>query len=355
VQWTTARRRTAVLTTALGLTAALAACGGGGGAGGSAASGGKFVLGVSNMTVGNGWREEMICSIKAEALASGAVSKVIVSSQNGAVAEQKANIRTLISQGVNAIIVNPTSPDQLNDVLDQAVARGIKVVSVDQAVTTDKAMIASNNQQEYGRLGAAWLVDQLHGPGTVVELRGAQGDPADIARHTGFTSVLSQHPEIKVIERYTSWNFSVANQIMLDLLNSSQRIDGVWTSGQDYTVVNAFRTLNKPLVPIVGADTNEFIKQMMDLKGAGLNAAAVTNPATIGGVGANIAIAALKGQNPERVTQLKPEVYTTRMSNDELNKHYLPDQPPTYSTQLEVPPYTHYTVEQLRACKGPGE
>ena len=353
-------RNSLVLVTTVGMATLLAACGGGGGGAPPAAGGGPgdggYVLGVSNMTVGNGWREEMICAVKAEALASGAVSKVIVSSENGAVPEQKANIRNLISQGVDAVIVNPTSPDQLNDVLDQAAERGITVVSVDQAVTTEKAYVASNNQETYGRLGAEWLVGQLGAAGgTVVELRGGQGAPADIARHTGFMSVMEQHPEITIVERYTNWSFSEANQIMLDLLNSSQQIDGVWTSGQDYTVVNAFTTLGEPFVPIVGSDTNEFIKQMIDLKDEGLTAAAVTNPATIGGVGASIALSVLAGENVERVTELEPEVYTTEMSDEELTSHYLPDQPPTYSTQLQIEPHTDYAVEHLLACKGPGE
>ena len=34
---------------------------------------GNYVLGVSNTLVGNGWREEMICAVKAQALASGKV------------------------------------------------------------------------------------------------------------------------------------------------------------------------------------------------------------------------------------------------------------------------------------------
>src|SRR5262245_17765422 len=48
----------------------------------------QYVLGVSNTLVGNGWREEMICSIKAQALASGQVNKVIVANRNGGPAEQ---------------------------------------------------------------------------------------------------------------------------------------------------------------------------------------------------------------------------------------------------------------------------
>ena len=44
---------------------------------GTAAAGGDFVIGVSNTIAGNGWREEMICSVKAQSLASGQVSEVI--------------------------------------------------------------------------------------------------------------------------------------------------------------------------------------------------------------------------------------------------------------------------------------
>src|SRR5437762_11822595 len=76
----------------------------------------KFVLGVSNTLVGNGWREEMICSVKAQAAASGKVSAVKVANRNGGPAEQNADLRNLISAGANAIVVNPSSPSALNAV-----------------------------------------------------------------------------------------------------------------------------------------------------------------------------------------------------------------------------------------------
>ena len=53
----------------------------------------KYVIGVSNTLIGNGWREEMICSIKAQAEASGLVSKVIIANRNGGPAEQIADLR----------------------------------------------------------------------------------------------------------------------------------------------------------------------------------------------------------------------------------------------------------------------
>jgi ribose transport system substrate-binding protein len=101
--------RIGILVAAVSL--AVTACGGGGndngGSGGGSGKTDKFVIGVSNTLAGNGWREQMICSVKAQALASGNVSKVIAISKNGGPTEQIQDLQNLISQGVNAIIVNP--------------------------------------------------------------------------------------------------------------------------------------------------------------------------------------------------------------------------------------------------------
>ena len=53
----------------------LTACGGAAATATQAPQQDGFVIGVSNTLVGNGWREQMICSIKAEATASGLLIK----------------------------------------------------------------------------------------------------------------------------------------------------------------------------------------------------------------------------------------------------------------------------------------
>ena len=331
---------------AISITAAVAA---------SAKSGkgqAKFVLGVSNTLVGNGWREEMICSVYAQARASGKVSSVKVANRNGGPAEQSADLRNLISAGVNAIVVNPSSSTALNSVIAQAVARGVKVVSVDQRVTAPEAYNATNDQVAYGRLGAEWLFKQLHGKGNVVEMRGIAGVPADTDRHTGFTQALKKYPGIKVVKQtFTNWQFAPGGKQMLDILNSGLKVDGVWTSGIDYTVVNAFKTAGKPLVPIVGADNNQFLKQLQTVKG--LHGAAVTNPATIGGAGAAVAIKLLQGKSVKSWVKLTPQVWDnkTAFGKKQIKENYSPSRPPTYSARLQVKPWTTYTKQQLFACK----
>jgi ribose transport system substrate-binding protein len=311
----------------------------------------KWVLGVSNTLVGNGWREEMICAVKAQATANGNVSKVIVANRNGGPAEQSADIRNLISAGANAIIINPSSPSALNAAIAQAAARGVKIVSVDSAVNAPQAYNVTNDQVAYGRLGATALFKAMGGKGNVVEMRGIAGVPADTDRHNGFVQAMKKYPGIKVVKQtFTNWSFAPAGKQMLDILNSGVKVDGVWTSGIDYVIVNAFKTAGKPLVPIVGADNNEFLRQMIQqyptLKGI-----AVTNPATIGGVGAAIALKLLAGQSVAKSVKLTPQVWTMPGSKSTLTKYYSKSLPPTYSDTLEVKPWTTFTAAQLKACK----
>jgi ribose transport system substrate-binding protein len=306
---------------------------------------------VSNTLVGNGFREEMICAAKAQALASGKISKVLVQNQNGGAPEQIAAIRTLISAGANAIIANPADAAALNPVIAEAKAKGVVFVAVDQAVTSPDAYIATNDQVEYAKLGVKWLAEQLHGKGNIVEMRGAKGVPADTDRHNGFLEELKNYPGIKVVKSvYSNWDWPTGSKEMLNILQSGTKVDGVWTSGIDSIIVDAYKTAKKPLVPIVGADNNGFLKQMINDKS--LNGAAVTNPAVIGGVGAAIAIDALSGKNPQKVTTLTPEVWD-QQNQAQWSKYYDPKLPPTYSTVREVKPYTTFTSEQLTKCQGP--
>jgi ribose transport system substrate-binding protein len=322
--------------------------------GGSARPQASFVLGVSNTLVGNGWREEMICSIKAQALASGVVSKVIVADRNGGPAEQAADIRNLISAGANAIIINPSSSTALNSVIAQAATRGVKVVSVDQRVAAPQAHNVTNDQVAYGRLGAEWLFKRLGGKGNVVEMRGIAGVPADNDRHAGFMQALKKYPGIKVVKStFTGWQFATGGKQMLDILNSGVKVDGVWTSGIDYTIVNAFKTAGKPYVPVVGADNNQFLKQLMTVNG--FRGAAVTNPATIGGAGAAVAIKLLQGKSVQSWVKLTPQLWDSGVGagKAEIKANYSPSQPPTYSARLQIKPWTTYSTTQLFSCKGP--
>ncbi len=335
----------------------LAAAAASGHAGSPQKPGPAYVLGVSSMLVGVGWNEALICAIKAQARASGKVARVIVANRRGGPEEQISDLRRLIASGVNAIIVNPTSPSALNAAIGEAVAEGIQVVSVDQRVTAPQAHNVTNDQVLYGRIGAEWLFEQLGGKGNVVEMRGIRGTQVDLDRHAGFVQALRRFPGIKVVRSvYTLWQWEFSGQTMLQLLRSGARVDGVWTSGVDYPVVNAFREAGLPLVPIVGTDTTEFLRQLLQLRAEGWRSAVVTNSATIGGVGAAMAIRLLDGARVPRSVELTPELWDSGTASGlaRIKENYSPKRPATYSARQQIKPWTSYTRQQLFACRNVG-
>jgi ribose transport system substrate-binding protein len=312
-----------------------------------------YTLGLSNTLVGNGWREGQLCAFKAQALASGKVDSLRIAHRATDTAGQISDIRAMISAGVDAIIINPSSPTALKPVAAQARARDIEVIFIDQYVSAPGVYNASNDQVAYGRLGALWLFKKLGGRGNVVEMRGFAGVPADTDRHKGFQQALKRYPNIKVVKSvFTNWQFAPGAKQMLDILNSGTKVDGVWTSGIDYSVVDAFRTAGKPYVPIVGADNYGFIRQLKT-RYPRLQGAAVTNPSSIGGVGVAQAIRVLDGQRVPKWIKLSPDVWTWPQDKASINKYARAGAPPDASAQLQIPPWTTYTLKQLAACKGP--
>ena len=322
----------------------------------ASAGAGTYHIGVSNTLQGNGWREEMICSIKAQALKSGQVDKLTVAHRTTDAAGQLEDIRNLIAADVDAIIVNPSSADAVNAALDEAIAEGIIVVAVDQGVTAEGAYLISNDQEEYAYLGAKWLFENLGGSGNVVYMRGAAGAMADDDRHTGFERARAESPGIEIVsETQTGWEQPKAIEQINAFIATGQAFDGVWTSGIDNVIVEQLVTANK-LVPIVGADGAGFVSQLLTVPG--LTGAAVTNPGSVGGAGVTLALQILGGDIPaDPAVVVKPELWdnVTPEGKANLTEANDPSIDATWPLGIMIPDWTTYTKEEFLACKGPGE
>jgi ribose transport system substrate-binding protein len=339
---------------ALGLCAAVAA----GVPAGGASAAPQFVIGVSNTHIGNSWREEFVCSIKAEALASGLVSKIVLANREAGPSEQIADLRTLISAGVNAIIINPSDRKALDPVIKQAADRGIIVIAADQPVDAPEAYIVTGDQVAYARNGADWLFKQLNGKGNIVEMRGIDGTPGDSERKKGFDEAWKKYPGVKIAATtFMDWSNEKAAQQMSALLASGKQFDGVWTSGIDYTVIEAIKAAHKPFVPFVGADNAGFIKQLIDYKKDGLIGVAVSNSPAIGAAGLVVALDVLQKKAHAHVTKITPAWWdnTTDAGVEALKALYDPNVAPTDPVYGPIPNYGHFTAAQEKTCKGPGE
>ncbi len=272
---------------------------------GTALAAGSYKIGYSNGGgVGNGFREEQVCTAKAQWKAYGGdTSALTVIHRNTDAAGQLSDIRSLIAKGVNAIVFNPNDPAALNPALAEAKAAGIKTVSVDAYVTDPNTWNLYNNQVKYAELGAKWLFDQMGGKGTVWYTRGLAGYPADSDRDTGFQNVLKQYPNIKIVPNnqgvFTGWDPATTTNLTNNFIQSGQydKIQGIWASGMGKQIVDAIKAANKPFVPIADADIGGFVSQLLDPTNfPGLKGAAVTNTASVGGAGITLALKLLSGE-----------------------------------------------------------
>jgi ribose transport system substrate-binding protein len=334
----------------------------------------QYKIGYSNAGgVGNGFREEQVCTAKAEALASGGVSELTVIHQNGTAAEQLQQIRDLIAKDVDAIVFNPNDPAALNPALEEAKAAGIKTVSVDAYVTDPDTYNLYNNQVNYAYLGAKWLFEQMGGQGNVYYMRGFAGHPADTDRDVGFKKALAETPGIKVIPsadgEHTGWDPAKTTELITNWIASGQYDDtqGIWTSGMDSMVVDAIKSAGKDFVPIVGADLGAFVKQLLDETNyPGLKGAAVTNTAAVGGAGVNLALKLLNGETVETdpsATQPNTVLLVPVIADNQTEEGKATLQSwqsvtgldPTWPLGIQIEGWTTYTPEQAVACKGPND
>ena len=130
-------------------------------------------------------------------------------------------------------------------------------------MTEPSAYILSNNQEQYAYLGAKWLFEQMGGKGAVVYMRGAAGAGADNDRDKGFKRAMAEFPDITVAQEvFTGWQQDQGKQQINDIIAAGVPFQGVWTSGIDNVIVDAFVESGAPLVPIVGADNAGFVSQL---------------------------------------------------------------------------------------------
>jgi ribose transport system substrate-binding protein len=350
-----ARTRTLIGVAAFALIAS--ACSAGASPAASGGGDASYTVGVSNPgAVGNGWREAMICSAKAQAVSSGNVTSVTALSEKTDANGQLAQIRDLTTKGVNIMLINPADKDSLNPAIQEALDAGIAVVAIDAPVSAEGAYNLSNDQEEYAYLGAKWLFEQLDGKGAVVYMRGIPGHPADTDRDTGFKRAMAEFPDITVAaETSTNWDQKTGTDQINEILSSGTEFDGVWTSGIDNVIVEALDKADH-LVPVVGADNAGFVEQLLTIEG--FEGAAVTNPPAVGGAGVVLGQQILSGDTPDSPdVHVTPELWenTTDDGKAKLTAAQIEGLPDIWPLGLTVEGWTTYEPEAVVACKGPGE
>ena len=273
----------------------------------SPADGSAYSLGFSNaFGIGNGFREE-----HSTAIAEANISNVKPSTDppgghdlSAAAADSRPD-----PEATERDHLQPQQPDGYQDALDEAQTAGITTVAIDGYVTDPETWNISNDQFNYGYIGASWLFEKLGGTGNVYYMRGIVGHPADLDRHAGVMQALEENPGITLLPSNdgvdTGWNQDTGTKLITDRINdgSYDTFDGIWTSASTTSSSTQSRP-RQAVRPDRWRRPEGFVDQLLhkDPKYDGLEGIAVYNPAAIGGAGVKLALQVLSGQTPTTTT-----------------------------------------------------
>jgi ribose transport system substrate-binding protein len=267
---------------------------GSGGAPAAAASG--VTVGLSISTMNNPFFVALRAGAEREAKLAG-INLITVDAQNDP-AKQIAGVEDLIQKKVPVILLNPTDSDAVANVVKEATAAGVKVISLDRAVNgaAVSSHIASDNAAG-GRVAGEFLLKRLGGKGNLVELEGIPGSSAARERGEGFESAIAGKTGVKLVARQTA-NFDRAQglAVMENILQGTKDIQGVFAQN-DEMALGARRALEEAglkKVAIVGFDATP--DAVAAVKVGKLAATVQQKPELIGSMGVDAAKLLIDGK-----------------------------------------------------------
>ena len=293
---------------------------------------GDWYVGFSNFSIGNSWRVQMEAEFKAYAdklKSEGVIRDYVMMNSDGDVSKQIADVRDLISMGVDVICITAASPKALAPVCEEAEKAGVKVISFNEVIDSDK-LTCILNQDEYqrGYEAGKWLAEAIGGKGNIVCINGIAGTANDEQRSTGCEDALKDYPDIKILtEVYADWDYATAKAAMQDIMAAYSCIDGIFAQGSAATqaVVDTYAEAKMPFVPVAyGEDNNGFLKVWKQYVDQGLVTCATTCPVYCSAYALQMAVRVLNGEQVDAYYDI-PLVMIEPATIDQYVREDLPD------------------------------
>ena len=269
-----------------------------------------FTIGISNPFISSEYRTQMIAElieVNAEYIEMGYTTELVIESADTDVAGQIQQLQNLMAKDVDAILVNPGDVNGLNSTLEEALAKGIIVISVDQELDVPGVYNVGIDQKEWAKTSAKWLAEYLGGEGDIVFIEGFAGHPANVARMEGVNEVLADYPGINVLASESGlWDEATGQQVMSNFLAAYPNLDGYWT--QDGMAIGALQAVmaaspaNFPAV--VGEGRCQFLSLWEEVLQTqpDFETIAVANPPGVSPTGLRIAVNMLMGKEVDETT-----------------------------------------------------
>ena len=266
---------------------------------------GSGAVGFSVSTLNNPFFVSLSEGAKAEAEKQD-VKLVVVDAGDDA-AKQTNDIEDLISRNVSVLIVNPVDSDAVAPAVQNAVSKGIKVISVDRVVNGVEVdcQIASDNAAG-AKMATEYLVELIGEGAKAAELEGVPGASATIDRGAGFHEAADTVLDV-VASQTANFNRAEGMNVMENILQSCPEVKGVFAHNDEMALgaVEAVSASGKD-IKIIGFDATD--DAVAAVKSGKMAATVAQKPELMGETAVQTAMKLINGETVEKSLPVEVEL-----------------------------------------------
>lgn len=271
-------------------------------------------------TLNNPFFVAMVDSLQAGCEARGWTVKVNAADAETEVDKQISIIEAFIEDGVDAIVMGPSSATALVDTINAAAAKGIGVFLIDSGADKSdyQAFIGTDNYIG-GQLGAQWIGENVKGK--VAILDGFSGNDATTQRQKGFMDKIAEYPDVEVVaSEYANCEISKGMEVTENFLMAYPDLAGIFAVN-DMMAIGAGQAVEaagmRDQVTICGFDGQPDAAQKI-IEGT-IDATIAQKPATMGTLMAETLEAYFNSQSFESSIDTGCDVVTKENAETYLN------------------------------------
>lgn len=268
-------------------------------------SGGNGSIGFSVSTLNNPFFVTLSEGAEAKAEEEGA--DLIVVDAGDDAAKQTSDIEDLISRNISVLIVNPVDSDAVAPAVQDAVAAGIKVISVDRVVNgVDVDCAIASDNVEGARMATEYMVSLIGEGAKTVEIQGTSGASATIDRGEGFHLVADEQLDV-VSSQTANFSRSEGMTVMENILQAQPDLKGVFAHN-DEMALGAVEAIGNRDIVVVGFDATD--DALAAIQQGRMAATVAQKPDLMGATAVETAISLVNGETVEKEIPVEVELIT---------------------------------------------
>ncbi len=216
-----------------------------------------WTVGYASSYAGNTYRaaamDRLMKVLLPEYKKAGLVDQVIVTQSDLNDSTQIQQIRQLVDQGADAIIICCSNPVALNKAVDYAYKKGVLVVDWSGYFTSPYSVNSSANYTDGGYQVAKALIEEVGGKGNFLLVSGIPGAASSESFDNGARKAFAEFPEAKLVGQIAGkWTDQIAQtEVQRFLATNSVQIDGIVTQGaQENGVLKAVLQSGRKVMPM---------------------------------------------------------------------------------------------------------